>query len=143
MFGDWSLNARFFAQAGKRYTPQVLFGYDIENRPLYSNTNDQSKRFSEIATTWHWVDLNFTKYLSLANLRFGLYIEVKNLFNAKNAQIINPVTGDAYKYGDDIPSGWNDPRFPDRSFPVNGPFPTNPARYRAPRSILFGMTAEF
>lgn len=143
MFDDWSLNMRFFAQAGRRYTPQVLFGQNVDGRPLYGNVNDQSKRFTEIATTWHWVNLNFSKFYHLGNFKFGFNIEIKNLFDAKNAQIINPVTGDAYKSGDDIPSGWNDPRYPDRSFPVSGPFPDNPARYRAPRSIRFGTSVQF
>ena len=76
-------------------------------------------------------------------MKIGLYLEIKNLFDAKNAQIINPVTGDAYKYGDSVPASWNDPLFPDLTFPVSRPFPLNPARYRAPRSMRLGMSVEF
>jgi len=144
LFSDWTMNMRFFAQAGKRYTPQYLSGIrSSDGRPLYSNVTDQSKRYSKVATSWHWVDLNFTKYLHLLDMRFGLYLEIKNLFNSQNAQIINPVTGEAYKYGDSVPSGWNDPLYPDRTFPVSSPFPLDPSRYSTPRNIRFGVSAEF
>jgi len=143
VFSDWSLNLRFFAQAGRRYTPQDLTGFNVEGRPLYNNVEDQSQVYSKIGTTWHWFDLNFTKFYHFSGIDFGLFLEIKNLFDAKNAQIINPVTGDAYETGDDVPSGWNDPRYPDRSFPISSPFPYNPARYRAPRHIRFGMSVSF
>jgi outer membrane receptor protein involved in Fe transport len=143
VFSDWSMNIRLFVQAGKRYTPQVLFGTDPEGRPLYASVNDQSKQFSKVGTPWHWVNLNFTKNFRFFGLKYGLFLEIKNLFDYKSAQIINPVTGDAYKLGDDVPSGWNDPRYPDRSFPISSPFPLNPARYLAPRNIRFGASMEF
>ncbi len=143
VFSDWSLNLRFFAQAGRRYTPQYLSGYDVEGRPLYDNVNNQSRVYSKVGATWHWVDLNFTKFYHYKGINIGLFLEIKNLFDAKNAQIINPVTGDAYENGDDIPRSWNDPRFPDRSFPISSPFPFNPARYKAPRNIRFGMSVSF
>lgn len=143
LFSDWNLNMRFFAQAGKRYTPQEIFGVDPDGRPLYGNVQDQADEFSEVATSWRWVDLNFTKYLNFYDMKYGFYLEIKNLFSHQNSQIINPVTGTAYEFGDAVPSGWNDPLFPDRFFPISSPFPLNPARYRAPRNIRFGLSIEF
>jgi hypothetical protein len=68
-------------------------------------------------------------------------MEIRNITNAKNAQIINAVTGRAYEYGDDVPITWRDPRY-------NGPQeegvdPRNPARYLAPRQILYGLEFRF
>ena len=68
-------------------------------------------------------------------------IEIKNLTNSKNSQIINPVTGSAYKNGDDVPNGWRDPRYigPEE----NGKPADNPARYLQPRQILGGISFKF
>lgn len=143
LFSDWNLNLRFFAQAGKRYTPTELTGVDQDGRPLYDAVDDQSQQYSQVAKFWQWTDLSFTKYLEIMNLKYGLYLEVKNLFSTKNPQIINPVTGDAYHYGDAAPRSWNDPLYPDRFFPISDPYPFNPARYRAPRNIRFGISVQF
>lgn len=143
LFSDWSTSVRFFAQAGKRYTPYYRFGTAPDGRPLYSPVEEQALEYSEIGPAWHWVDLNVTKYFRFFGLDYAMYLEVKNLFDSDNAQIINPVTGRAYEYGDPVPSSWNDPLYPDRDFPISSPYPFNPARYRAPRQILFGMSLEF
>jgi len=143
MFDDWNLSLFFFAQAGKRYTPHYLSGYSVDGRPEYDPVNDQTDYFSKVATSWKWVDLNFAKYFDLFGMRYGLSLEVKNLLNNKNAQIINPVTGRAYEYGDPVPKGWNDPNYPDRTYPISSPFPLNPARYQAPRNIRFGVSVQF
>ena len=71
----------------------------------------------------------------------SISMEIRNLTNAKNSQIINPVTGRAYEFGDDVPLTWRDPRY-------NGPQesgvdPRNPARYLAPRQILYGIEFRF
>lgn len=59
----------------------------------------------------------------------------------KNAQRINPVTGRGYEPGDDVPNEWRDPRFigPEE----NGVPPDDPARYQAPRQILYGLSFKF
>jgi len=89
--------------------------------------------------------MNFEKYLDLGIANLVVSIEVKNLLNNKNSQIINPVTGRAYEYGDptQYPSpSVNDPLYPDLTYPVD-PYPYNPARYLAPRTILFGIAVRF
>ncbi len=143
LFDDWYMNLRYFAQAGKRYSPQDIFGESVDGRILYATTEDQSQFFSEIASNWQWVDFSFTKNFAVAGLQYGFQVEIKNLFSNQNAQIINPVTGKAYEFGDPTPSGWNDPLFPDRFYPISNPFPLNPARYMAPRNIRFGLSVDF
>ena len=71
----------------------------------------------------------------------SLSVEVRNLLNAKNSQIINPVTGEAYEDGDPVPSDWRDPLY--NSPAERGTDPRNPARYLAPRQILFGIAFRF
>jgi hypothetical protein len=86
---------------------------------------DQTLKYSKIGSMWKWADLSIKKYFSSSSkkYRYVLSLEVKNLFNDKNANIINPVTGKAYEYGDMIPSSWNDPLYPDLTYPVSSPYP--------------------
>jgi hypothetical protein len=73
---------------------------------------------------------------------FALSIEVNNLLDKQNSAIINPVTGSAYEYGDDVPTSWNDPRYPDLQAPISA-YPFNPARYLTRRNIKFGVSLRF
>ena len=54
------------------------------------------------------------------------------------SQIINSVTGRAWEPGDDLPNDQRDDRYlgPEE----NGTPPNNPARYQAPRQLLFGLS---
>ncbi|RMG65200.1 MAG: TonB-dependent receptor [Calditrichaeota bacterium] len=144
LFGGWSLSARLFAQAGRRYTPAHFSRIRPEDgRPIYLVDNDPANQFTKVAKSWKWVDVNFRKHFQVGGLQSTFSVEIRNLFNNKNPQIINPVTGDAYHYGDPVPSDWNDPLFPDVFFPISQPFPLNPARYLAPRNIRFGISWRF
>jgi outer membrane receptor protein involved in Fe transport len=138
---DWNIYIRGFYQSGKRYTPAVFTGsVDQQGRKEYEFV--RGERYTEIADDWFYIDLNFEKYFSLSDLNFSLFVEVNNLLDNKNPAIINPVTGRAYEYGDDVPSSWNDPRFPDLQAPIS-PYPFNPARYLTRRNIKFGVTFSF
>ncbi len=144
---NWNLNIRFFAQAGKRYTPLSATGTILpDGRPEYSGDLDQNGEaddpFGKLSTTWIWVNLNFEKYYSFLGLDYTFLVEVQNLLNRKNPQIINPVTGQAYEFGDPTPTGWNDPLFPDTQAPLS-PFPFNPARYLTQRNMKIGFTVRF
>ena len=67
--------------------------------------------------------------------------EIRNVFNNQNPQLINPITGDAYKDGDNVPNDWRDQRY---IGPLeSGEPPTNPARYLAPRQLLLGLRFRF
>ena len=86
--------------------------------------------------------MNFEKYFELSGLQFSVFVEVNNLLDTDNSTIINPVTGRAYEYGDDVPGSWNDPRYPDVQAPISA-YPFNPARYLTRRNIKFGVTFKF
>jgi outer membrane receptor protein involved in Fe transport len=137
---DYNLYVRFFYQSGKRYTPQLLVGYLDNGRPEY--TTDWKNIYSKMAEDWFWVDLNFEKEFTLANINFALLVEVTNILNIRNPTIINPVTGRAYEYGDPTPSSYNDPLYPDLQSPIN-PYPYNPARYLEQRNIKVGISMKF
>ncbi len=138
---DYNLYIRAFFQSGKRYTEYVFSGsYDTDGRPEY--VIDNKNRNSKTADNWFYIDLNFEKYFKVAGLKFSFNIEVNNVFDFKNSAIINPVTGEAYEYGDPTPSTWNDPLYPDLQAPLN-PYPYNPARYLTRRNIKFGLSLRF
>ncbi len=86
--------------------------------------------------------MNIEKYFEINKLKFSLFVEINNLLDTKNSAIINPVTGKAYEYGDDVPLSWNDPRYPDLQAPIT-PYPFNPARYLTRRNIKVGMSLRF
>jgi len=115
-------------------------GVNDLGRPQYQPLLDQY--LGKLAQPWHNVDSKWSYTLSRGKFQRGatLSVEIKNLFNRKNSQIINPITGRAYEYGDDVPNEWRDPR-PEYNGPQEfGLDPRNPARYQAPRQILYGIT---
>ncbi len=127
--------------SGYRYTPYYLASTNELGRPQYEQIT--SSYLTETAKNWHNFDLKIDYRLPL-NMGFkgvSLSVEVRNLLNAKNSQIINPVTGEAYEYGDPVPSDWRDPLY--NSPAERGTDPRNPARYLAPRQILFGIAFRF
>ena len=77
------------------------------NWDAHSMKHNWTSYLQETAKPWHNVDLKASYSLPLG-LKGGkglsLSLEVRNLLNNKNGQIINPVTGSAYEYGDDVPT---------------------------------------
>ena len=141
LLDDWSLYFRAFFESGKRYTPAVFTGFiDQSGRKEYEYIQDE--RYGNIGDNWFYVDMNFEKYFELSGLQFSAFVEVNNLLDTDNSAIINPVTGKAYEYGDDVPGSWNDPRYPDVQAPISA-YPFNPARYLTRRNIKFGVTFKF
>ena len=139
----WNVNFRYFAQAGKRYRPIVDTGDTLSNgRPQYTRDTDgdgyNDDVYANVAEHWAWANLNISKWFNVGEKEFSVFLEVLNLFNRKNSNIINPVTGRAYEFGDPTPSGWNDPLFPATQAPVK-PFPFNPARYLTQRNLKLGV----
>lgn len=135
---------RFFLSAtyksGLRYTPYELQGTNDIGRPIY--ISDQDSPYTEIGQSWYWADFKISRDFVTENGRgLSLSIEIKNITNRRNTQIVNPVTGKAYEYGDPVPESWRDLAYPDpldESTP-----PTNPARYTSPRQILYGISFKF
>ncbi len=138
---DYNLFVRIFFQSGKRYTPQRFLGYNATTgRPEY--LADLDKINEGIAENWLIVDLNFEKYFDLGFGKLIAAIEVQNLLNRKNTQIVNPVTGRAYEYGDATPSSYNDPLYPQLTGSIS-PYPYDPARYKEPRTVRVSLAFRF
>lgn len=145
-FGKFLNGVRVFvsttAKSGLRYTPTRFVGVDslLNNRPLYEL--DESKPFDRIGAWWFWTDVKISRDFRLSrHSMISFSIEISNLFNQLNSQLINPVTGSAYRYGDDVLRDTRDPRYPrpDDSGTPND----NPARYLAPRQIIYGVAFTF
>lgn len=144
----WGIPLRGFRAAltatyksGLRYTPHQQVGtVEGSDRPQYEPIQDQP--FARVGAPWFWVDLRLSRDFFIGKrLRLSLSFEVKNLTNYLSPAIINPVTGRAWEFGDDLPVDDRDPRYPDPQ--DNGAPPDNPARYLAPRHIFFGVQATF
>ena len=80
-------------------------------------------------------------FVSQPDLVPVLGFEVRNLLNNKNAQIINPVTGRAYEFGDPLPVSDRDPNYPDPT--NNGIPPFDPARYMQPTQFFVNVSYAF
>jgi Ni/Co efflux regulator RcnB len=77
-------------------------------------------------------------------MEFALSVELNNALNNKNSAIINPITGRAWRPGDDVPTEWRDPRYLDpRDSRSYGLPPDNPARYFEQRHLLVGFALRF
>jgi outer membrane receptor protein involved in Fe transport len=138
---DYNIYTRFFYESGKRYTPQILIGYDATTgRPTY--LSDANNSYGAVGDDIMTVDLNFEKTIDFSFVKVVISVEISNLLNRENAQIINPVTGSAYTLGQSTPNNWNDPRYPELQAPVD-PYPFNPARYMEPRHIILGVAVRF
>lgn len=136
---DIAFKSRIFFQSGKRYTKQILIGYLDDGRPEYQSDIDNIN--GEIGENWFWVDLDIDKYIYISHFEMVLSLKIENLFNQKNSTILNPVTGEAYEYGQPTPNSYNDPLYPDLQAPIT-PYPYNPARYLSPRNIKFGISLK-
>jgi outer membrane receptor protein involved in Fe transport len=138
---DYNVFLRIFHQSGKRYTPQRYVGENaVTGRPEY--ISDLDRQLESVGAPWWMVDLNIDKYFELGFGRLVASIEVQNLLDRNNSQIINPVTGRAYEYGDPTPSSYNDPLYPQLTGDIT-PYPYNPARYLSPRTVRFGLSFRF
>ncbi|MEO8209824.1 MAG: hypothetical protein ABI840_04655, partial [bacterium] len=136
---DLTLKSRIFFQSGKRYTEQILTGYLPSGRPEYKSNIDDIN--GKVGQNWFWVDLDLERNINLQSMEIVVGIYVTNLFNTLNAAIINPVTGEAYEYGQPTPNFVNDPLYPDLQAPIT-PYPFNPARFLTPRNIKFGISLK-
>lgn len=150
-------------RSGQRYTPVEFRGREINPftgdsdwRPIYETVSDPAKRYSELGAAWWWFDLSLQKTVGLGKAEAVFTLEVTNVFNQKNAIIVNPVTGDAYPDIDpsavdmttlrndseyDVATGTRDLRYDDPN--ASGLPPLNPARFLPQRHIMFGVTLQF
>jgi outer membrane receptor protein involved in Fe transport len=149
LFGrPWLNNMSFYFEtvwrSGVRYTPYVFSNNDPNTgRPIFVENTDPNARWSKIGTSWFWADFTISKWWKVKSNTIGLNLQITNLFNNKNASIINPVTGRAYATGDNVPDTWVDPRYVDPRLGTTGPPPSNPARFLEQRHIMVGMNVKF
>ncbi len=115
---DWQLVVNASYSAGRRYTPIDTLG-------------NPGERNSRLGPPWHRVDVSFRKGFRWLHGSWTLQVSVRNLFNHRNVYYVNPVTGRAYEPGDPLPP---------RTTPE---MMLNPARYREPRSVQIGLSANF
>ncbi|MBS4028302.1 MAG: TonB-dependent receptor [Ignavibacteriales bacterium] len=143
---DMTAYVKIFFQSGKRYSPLVFSEVDSINfSPSRNIYREEPKNYMDgIGDNWFYVNVNLEKNFDINFGRLVFNLEIQNLFDNKNSQILNPVTGRAYEYGDDVPlsSQWNDPRYPDLIKPI-ATFPYNPARYLSPRTFRVGIAFRF
>lgn len=131
-------------RSGVRYTPYIFDRIDPNTgRPIYVENNNPNARWSKLGTPWFWMDFTVSKNWKIGGSTLGASIQITNILNNKNAAIINPVTGKAYQYGDNVPDTWTDPRFIDPRLGNSSPPPTNPARFLEQRHIMAGISFKF
>lgn len=152
-------------RSGQRYTPVEFVGRETNPftgerdwRPIYQRSDNPADRFSAVGQSWMWFDLNLERSVAIFGNDLVASLEVTNLFNQRNAVIVNPVTGKAYpdvtpEYlrdnavnlrGDssyDVPNDMRDPRYEDPR--TTGLPPFNPARFMPQRHIVFGVQYRF
>ena len=129
-------------KSGLRYTPYEYIEDAQTGRPIYERIDDAP--YSKIGAPWFWADLKITRDFAFGvqkRSRMSLSFEVRNLFNNKNSQIINGITGKAYENGDPLPIKFRDPNYPDPQ--DRGTPPYNPARYLTPRQMMLGLSFSF
>ncbi len=129
-----------FKSNSQRYTKQYVNRINEYGRPEYVDVIDS--RYTELSEPLFWTDLKISKDFMLINrASLALTLEFKNIFDNKNSQIINPVTGRAYYSGDQLPIDARDPSY---DYPqAQGLPPNNPARFIQPRQMLIGLALSF
>ncbi|MCS6917107.1 MAG: carboxypeptidase-like regulatory domain-containing protein [Chitinophagales bacterium] len=138
-------HATFYVEAifrsGRRYTPYLFRGYEpFSGRPIYEINSQPEARYSALGAPGFWLNLNLRKWFELRGQQLAVTCELTNALNNKNTAIVNPVTGRAYEYGDDVPTEWRDPRYNDPRDPRSANLPPdNPARYFEGRHLLLGL----
>lgn len=127
-------------KSGLRYTPFRQNGVAPNGRPIYEVI--PTEPFSRVGAPWYWSDLKISydrKWKRSVITSFSL--EIRNIFDNRNAQIVNPVTGRGYRDGDPLPFDERDPRFLDPQ--AGGAPPADPSRWLPPRQILLGINFQF
>ncbi|MFA6467843.1 MAG: TonB-dependent receptor [Bacteroidota bacterium] len=137
---DYNIFVRAFYQTGKRYTEQFYNGIGTDGRPQYIPNYENP--YQKSGEDWFYVNMNIEKYYDLSFAKLTISLEIQNVFDNKNSQLINPITGHAYEYGDGTTNSYNDPLYPDLQGSIS-PYPYDPSRYLAPRNARIGISLRF
>lgn len=124
----WGLSTHWEMESGKRYTPYL----DVEQE-----IRDDSNPYSKMADYWHQLDFRLYKNFAIMGVDMSMLLEVQNVFDAKIPRIINPYTGREYRPGDILPRRYTQDFNPDPN-PIY-----NPAKYRWPRTVRYGIAFKF
>ncbi|MCB1046626.1 MAG: TonB-dependent receptor [Calditrichaeota bacterium] len=146
---EWGANLHLEYDSGNRYSPEYIDIGDPDN-PL----DDEPKRvdtdpYTELAQAPFLADLNLYKNFQIKEggmrtIRIKCFCEIRNLFNNKqpaSSGWINPLTGKVWEDGDPFVASnrvyyeWD----PDLSLDGVRP-PGTPARFKAPRQVMFGLS---
>ncbi len=134
---DWNLNIAWWAEAGKRYTPyradttiDPLFGEQIS----YSPTGETNSALGPYRSS---LDFALQKYFAVGRYRWTVYLEIVNLLDHSNVTLINPLTGEVFTEGDQIPTGGNLFELPPPGY--NLPIWDDPSRFENPRTVRLGV----
>jgi len=125
---QWGVSTHWELETGKRYTRLI----DIE-KEIYDSANP----YSHHSSYWHQLDVRFYKYFDWAGFNTSFLVEIENAFDAKIPRIINPYTGQEYRPGDILLTRYTRDYNPEPS-PIE-----NPAKYRWPRTVRFGISIRF
>ncbi|MDX2195493.1 MAG: TonB-dependent receptor [Cytophagales bacterium] len=125
---------------GQRYSPAIKTGVNDDGRTKYEI--DPFRVNTEMSEAIFNTDLKISKDITMYKTAvISIFIEIRNLLDNKNSQIINPVTGRGYYDGDPLLITERDPLYPNPQ--QDGLLPHNPARFRAPRQFLIGLSMGF
>ena len=135
--GDWNLNISWWAEAGKRYTPYAestvvdrVYGTLVK----YVRRGDTNSRLGPYRSS---LDFALQKYFDRGRYRWTAFVEAINLLNHRNVALINPLTGEVYRKGDQIPTGGNLFELPPAGYIL--PIWEDPSRYEIPREVKLGV----
>jgi hypothetical protein len=123
----WGVEMLWQYGSGLPYTPP--YRGDLAAQSLY---NTETGPFTST------FDLRVDKGFTISTLTFTVFVEILNLFDRQNPQIINPVTGNPYKFGDDT-------GFPDYkvySWKEIQQY-LSPTRVGPGRQVFFGLTVDW
>ena len=132
-------------RTGKRYTPYLFKGYETNSgRPIWEADGNPDHQYQKLSSGSFWLNATIRKWIDLKKVDISFSLEVTNILNTRNTLIVNPVTGTAYQYGDEVPTDWRDPVYLDpRDYRSYNTPPDNPARYDSPRHFLLGLMLKF
>lgn len=123
-----------------RYTPATSNGVFVDGREQFLVDNQRKNEL--LSAPIFYTDLMISRDFVIGKkAKISISVECKNLFDNENSQIINPVTGRAYYYGDQLKNDVRDPVYPNPQFDGEPPF--NPARFMQPRQLLFGVSLSY
>jgi len=135
---DWNVNISWWAEAGKRYTP---YRDSTVMDPLYgelANYVPAGETNSKLGPYRSSLDVALQKYFDVRGYRLTVYLEAANLLDHKNVTLVNPLTGEVFRRGDQIPTGGNLFELPPVGY--NLPLWEDPSRLENPRNVRMGVS---